>query len=181
MQRASRKLALTLVATFATPALAYQGNGFRGPFEAKMPTDIDRSEKTETGDTVLVSIAIHNEARPTRLKCDAKGSVRLVGPGANAILNSYVESFIVRPHQSFHQFFSYDRSEYGEDYRPIKYSQKVEPVCLTIEVGENASQVPPPHTLCDPDVNDCDWGCDAAADDPSVCRDRFNDWPRAGW
>jgi hypothetical protein len=170
-----------LAALAAADAYAWGGSGRRDD-NRPLPTDIDTSRKTENRDTLFVTGSISNVRNSIDLLCDIKGSIKVENVNKDfAIINAYANKAVIKAFRSRDQTFLFDKSEHGEGYQPIKTSQKVEPTCLTLDLGEDPSQVPPPHTKCDPDVEDCDWGCDGAAQDPSQCRSNSNDWPRSDW
>lgn len=177
-----RTLATLASLVFVSQAFAWGGNGTRPSQEPKIPADTDASKKAVVvsptgGEDTLLTTKFRNSGRQ-RLLCDTVGQVTVTDGGAgSADIRAYAEHREVNVNMEFEQRFVFATSTYGKNYYPIKKSQKIESACLQLDPGDTPAQVPSPHTMCDPEFQDCDWSCKANTQNPAQCENPSQDWP----
>ncbi|WP_141735275.1 hypothetical protein [Oligoflexus tunisiensis] len=170
-------IALPLFLSLSVDAFAWGGNGKRPPSEPKIPAPTDTNSKTESGNgQVFVTGNFSNRNGTKELLCDIKGQVSAYRGTDSVLLTNYVDKRVVKPYREFQDTFVFDTSEGGPGYKLDKKSQQYHASCLFKGPNEDPGQIPPPHTKCDPDYEDCDWTCKASAGSPDQCQDPGQDW-----
>ena len=159
-------------------AFGWGGNGHRPAEDPKIPTDTDHAGKVDAADgSSVVEVDFSNRTGSKNLLCDIMASVDAKRGSDTVTLTAYVDRRLVKAYRGFKDRFVFDGQEAGEGYVFQKVTQKYEPSCLSLDTNEDPGQVPNPHTKCDPEWEDCDYGCKSVGQNPDQCDNPSQDWP----
>ena len=156
----------------ASPS-AFSWGGKRPSHKDKVPCKTRSAQKTNTSnsDEIVVNVEFNNPNHED-MTCSFQGSVLAKHDFSRdyAEIFAYVVNRKVKATRGFNQRFYFDTSEAGDNYTLKKSTQQHEPVC-------NQGNQDDPQDRCDPEVEDCDWGCQADEGNGNECESGSADWP----
>ncbi len=155
-------------------ALAYSGTGWRPNYVPRLPVDYlhSRQAASDDGNKMWIDTSYSNAKSHVNLFCDIHMQVSGSRFGQQVTLYSVISRLSIFSGTSVRLTSWFDTSELGSGYRFDKNSQVVKMSCLKIEPNEPTDHIPDPHSLCDPEFEECDWTCPADAQDPKRCASR---------
>lgn len=181
----TRGLALTalLASGSAFAWKDHNDSGPAGPSQNRDVVDTDASQASREQGKLIVRLDVADKKSYVQI-CDYIARATFTNGDDELTESAYLDRKLLRARRTFEVRFAFYTQDQPEGYYPLKDSLRVDGACLELEGPEqqNPSQVPDPHTSCDPEYKDCGQTCKGDVPDQSgspeqaSCKDPYHPW-----